>query len=1175
MYSGLNNETFNSIYIQGSTNKSIVTLSSTDSPYTITDNSDNFIVDSSSGDVIINLPETPINGVRQIKIRKTSNLNTIQIVPYTGETVNSDSIYIIDDISTIVFINDGTDFKIDGEEKYGGSEIVTTGIEIKYNTNRNLFLSVSYPIAGDITLTCTFNDDVKFHGEKGSKVYESGTNISVNSTPVSSGMIFYYLDSDWNLVVDSSFPSFDIVSIATIYFNTTTNLANFVNYEIHTCEWPNSLHRWAHYNSGMIITNGDGDIAYNIGLGSPSGDENLKIYFNDTTLGFFDEDIQINVLNLDRTSSLSYHFELNLGTNLTSEPAILSVYYLFGSSDIWTHNHNTVKKLICLGNETTPAYPYYNQWNGSAWVLTEIATNKFCVYYVVGSTCIDCSIFLIMGQDIYSTLSGAQDTNFSNLQSFSTFSNEMKPIYKIIIFGSASYSSPTYKAKIIEVEDIRDHSVISGHASISNIHSDLSNLGYDSSGHTGFQRITTDINRIPTVDDDDSNTNGIGYNIAIGHIWYNNATEDKYISIDVSTGAAKWDKILTLDNTTSDLDISGSELTCDKILCNYIESTDDITLMLDSDNSTGDIFKIVNHLDANQFSISSVGEMLYYANNIQALHANGLYIKLVDIGTPSFKILDNSGSTIFDLDDNGNLDVNTSITTPLITCTNFSSTSDIILKIDSDNSGGDVFKIINHSDVTQFSLTSYGRMLFYGNYIQAWHANGLYIKLMDSGAPNFKILNSGGSIVFDLDDNGNLDVDNSLTVPLITCPNFTSPTSIDFVLDSDNNGSESFNIKGYDGSPIWQFNETLTNTFNYLFNCYHTSGFHFKFFDEASEIRLLNSSGTTMFSVDYFGTLWATQVTGTSLISSGGSSNSNYEIRLDQDGGSTSFFKLNNGANDTVFTISESGDIVMDGYIDSNKFTTTSTVATLDNNLIANHSYVYFKSTNGIGSSGLFVLSNENLATAVYPSYTLEFLTENDSNQKSCEIRIEEDVSEVSTKLSLYAEGSEGFYVASGGKCYMPNLSANTDLAVNISASTGQLYYVSSVRKDKKNITDMSESIRGIDLISKMKVKKYQRKIEENGKFELGMIAEDLNDLTKGDKELNDMFVSRDSNENIKGYREGLIKFILIDAFQEQQKEIEMLKKKNIELENKINEIMKIIKLDKNIELINPFNNKK
>lgn len=72
-----------------------------------------------------------------------------------------------------------------------------------------------------------------------------------------------------------------------------------------------------------------------------------------------------------------------------------------------------------------------------------------------------------------------------------------------------------------------------------NIHSFLTGLSYDDSGHIGFQRKTFTESRNPT--EYDSTNPPVGYNKAeIGNIWINILTEESFICVIDTPGSAKW-----------------------------------------------------------------------------------------------------------------------------------------------------------------------------------------------------------------------------------------------------------------------------------------------------------------------------------------------------------------------------------------------------------------------------------------------------------------------------------------------------------------------------------------------------------------------------------------------------------------------------------------------------------
>jgi len=80
-----------------------------------------------------------------------------------------------------------------------------------------------------------------------------------------------------------------------------------------------------------------------------------------------------------------------------------------------------------------------------------------------------------------------------------------------------------------------------------NDHTLLLNLNAGATGTGGHtliaQRIST--NRAPTINDDDSNTGGLGRNILVPAFWVDTTTDIVYVCTDASTGAAVWTNIPT------------------------------------------------------------------------------------------------------------------------------------------------------------------------------------------------------------------------------------------------------------------------------------------------------------------------------------------------------------------------------------------------------------------------------------------------------------------------------------------------------------------------------------------------------------------------------------------------------------------------------------------------------
>lgn len=97
-------------------------------------------------------------------------------------------------------------------------------------------------------------------------------------------------------------------------------------------------------------------------------------------------------------------------------------------------------------------------------------------------------------------------------------------------------------------------------------HSELFELGYDYSGHVGFQRKTHVYDRDPSVND--SLAPPVGYVLAeIGNFWINNLTEQTFVCVDDTPGSAKWITALgDVKDTKADKNIPVLSTTADEQL---------------------------------------------------------------------------------------------------------------------------------------------------------------------------------------------------------------------------------------------------------------------------------------------------------------------------------------------------------------------------------------------------------------------------------------------------------------------------------------------------------------------------------------------------------------------------------------------------------------------------------
>lgn len=213
----------------------------------------------------------------------------------------------------------------------------------------------------------------------------------------------------------------------------------------------------------------------------------------------------------------------------------------------------------CVGNINFPVYNAvagnnllaYNEFNGSQWVQTEAANNDFVLSHIFATNDVNHPIIAVQGQATYTTLGNAQTGAVNEINDLIT---EGLPFEEFLVIGTVIYQTGTsgtnFPQAALRETDAGDPYVdfrtsnLSPSASAS-AHSQLSNLAYDVSGHSGFQRKTWQATANPTASNDEVNSAGNAVNFDEGDFWINTATNSLYICVDATDDNAIWNQVST------------------------------------------------------------------------------------------------------------------------------------------------------------------------------------------------------------------------------------------------------------------------------------------------------------------------------------------------------------------------------------------------------------------------------------------------------------------------------------------------------------------------------------------------------------------------------------------------------------------------------------------------------
>jgi len=518
------------------------TITVANSPYTIT-TATILHVDTSGGDVIINLPNPATYPGKQILIKKISNLNKIYINDYTTTLIDESQQMILIGMESLILRTNTANTKWYVECMGDGQE-AKTGFE-------NLSSTIAFTTTGgtDLTLTLTFTGTCQLK-VKTTKTYVNGDVLTATITPAVSGLYAFFINDSFTLtgglISDYSYEQLILqyALVAETYWDDDLNQAMTLFDERHGYIMDSMTHFYLHQTRGSQISGSTSfTISSNTTTTTPTDDTNCRVYLSGGT--FWDEDLEHTITY---SATPTGNFDQDLGVDLLATGAgIYPIWYRLGATGAWKIYSPTDRFPFAHAGTTTP--PYYNEYTGATWQLTAVPNNDNCIYWMFATNSRTNPVILIMGQDHYDNDITANAISPATLSLTGLPQSEYKMLYKINIRHNTGWTATTHRCRISAIIDYKVEGIsntISG-TSVSN-HAALLNLPYDLSGHTGFQRQTTSINRNPTVNDDDSNTGAVGYNIAIGDLWINTTTNESFECFSATTGSAVWKHLYAFVN---------------------------------------------------------------------------------------------------------------------------------------------------------------------------------------------------------------------------------------------------------------------------------------------------------------------------------------------------------------------------------------------------------------------------------------------------------------------------------------------------------------------------------------------------------------------------------------------------------------------------------------------------
>lgn len=321
------------------------------------------------------------------------------------------------------------------------------------------------------------------------KYYINGVLYTKNTTQTADitdteGLWFFYFNGATLTAVQGSFPGFDKVIVAIIYWNATSNTAIFIGDERHGCGMDYVTHGYLHqtigarFSSGLGITinvAGDGDTDSHAQLALDNGD-------------IYDEDILVEIR--DGASGL---FVQDL-----TPIAQIPVFWRSGANGDWKKDAATDYPMK-QGTDRIQ----YNLFSVGTWSATDITVNgRYAVMWILATNEIDNPVIAILGQGDYSNLAAAQAASYTELSLGTLPTKETKLLYKLIIQTSSTYTNVP-SARFREVTDFRQTTTGPVGTPVITNHNSLSGRS-DASAHpaTSIDTTVTNFSNILSSSDD-------------------------------------------------------------------------------------------------------------------------------------------------------------------------------------------------------------------------------------------------------------------------------------------------------------------------------------------------------------------------------------------------------------------------------------------------------------------------------------------------------------------------------------------------------------------------------------------------------------------------------------------------------------------------------------------------
>lgn len=260
--------------------------------------------------------------------------------------------------------------------------------------------------------------------------YEKATLESIQIPDVT-GLYYISFDAQGQLQYSTDYFVWDQdCPTAYVYWNSTTQRAEFFADERHgiTMDW--QTHEYLHRTRGAAYANGFDASNFDTSTQNGNTDAQAKLDIDNGT--FFDEDLQVDVRHSLAPAQNTWEQQLQ-------GPARIPVFYKIGTG--WKYDAPTD---FPVKQGTT--HPVYNRT--SDWSVQELGANSYGVQWIVATNQLNYPILSIMGQEQYNNVGQAESASWADMDLDGLPIVEIRVLYKIIFRATGSNTPGCYFEQI-------------------------------------------------------------------------------------------------------------------------------------------------------------------------------------------------------------------------------------------------------------------------------------------------------------------------------------------------------------------------------------------------------------------------------------------------------------------------------------------------------------------------------------------------------------------------------------------------------------------------------------------------------------------------------------------------------------------------------------------------------